>query len=75
MKKLNFNIPFSGFSGTTFINCFASAYLFLEGIAGEEQENIFMLFDTMCGRSALRCRFDGEPTETTPECWRRLSGQ
>ena len=27
------------------------------------QEKLFMLFDTMCGRSSLRCRFDGEPTE------------
>jgi len=26
------------------------------------QEKFFFLFDTMCGRSALRCRFDGEPT-------------
>ena len=62
-QSLPFTIPFSGFSGTTFINCFASTYMFLEGIAGEEQEGVFMLFDTMCGRSALRCRLDGEPTE------------
>ena len=27
------------------------------------QEQKFFLFDTVCGRSALRCRFDGEPTE------------
>ena len=31
-KKLAFNIPFSGFAPTTFINCFASAYMFLENI-------------------------------------------
>ena len=63
-NTLDFTIPFSGFCGTTFINCFASTYMFLEGIPGEEQENIFMLLDTMCGRSALRCRFDSEPTES-----------
>jgi len=28
------------------------------------QERYFFLFDTMCGRSSLRCRFDGTPTET-----------
>ncbi len=27
------------------------------------QERWFFLFDTMCGRSSLRCRFDGRPTE------------
>ena len=88
MKKLDFNIPFSGFCGTTFINCFTSTYMFLEGIAGNDdydckkkrgekcdgcgncrgsskqlQEKWFFLFDTVCGRSSLRCRFDGEPTE------------
>lgn len=89
-KELNFKIPFSGFAGTTFINCFTSTYLYLEGIeisgANEypcsqretgycnhcgncgktsvaQQERYFHLFDTVCGRSSLRCRFDGEPTE------------
>ncbi len=89
---LAFNIPFSGFTETTFINCFTSVFMFLEQIAiGKSdyecrqmkgntcnscgncanggltpialQEKYFFLFDTMCGRSALRCRFDGEPTE------------
>ena len=27
------------------------------------QEKFFFLFDTMCGRSSLRCRFDGTPTK------------
>ena len=27
------------------------------------QERYFFLFDTVCGRSSLRCRFDGEPTQ------------
>ncbi len=91
-NELTFNIPFSGFCGATFINCFASTYMFLESIdagssdydcrqlAGKScnscgncgeggstpisvQERYFFLFDTMCGRSSLRCRFDGEPTE------------
>jgi hypothetical protein len=91
-NELNFNVPFSGFCGTTFINCFASTYMFLEDILAEgsdyeckqmegkscdscgncskggytpisKQECYFFLFDTMCGRSSLRCRFDGEPTE------------
>jgi len=91
-KTLDFNIPFCGFAGTNFVNCFASVYMFLEGIdiggsdyacrqlegkgcnscgncAGgggtpiSRQEKFFHLFDTMCGRSSLRCRFDGAPTE------------
>lgn len=32
-NKLTFKIPFSGFEGTNFINCFASTYMFLEDIA------------------------------------------
>jgi len=28
-----------------------------------QQEQLLFLFDTMCGRSALRCRFNGQPTE------------
>lgn len=91
-NELNYNVPFSGFCGTTFINCFASTYMFLEDITADgsdyeckqvegkscdscgncgkggytpisKQECYFFLFDTMCGRSSLRCRFDGEPTE------------
>lgn len=87
--KLNFTVPFSGFAGATFINCFASVYLFLEGTdtlryaatycnqwekgicngcghcqtkPNALQEKYFFLFDTMCGHSSLRCRFDGERT-------------
>ncbi|MCL1952573.1 MAG: hypothetical protein FWF60_07070 [Oscillospiraceae bacterium] len=91
-NTLAFNIPFCGFAGTNFVNCFASVYMFLENIdiggsdyacrqlegkgcnscgncaAGggtpiSRQEKYFHLFDTMCGRSSLRCRFDGELTE------------
>ncbi len=91
-SKLLFNVPFSGFNRTTFINCFASTYMYLENIATggsdyecrqmkgkacnscghcsqggntpiSRQECYFFLFDTMCGRSSLRCRFDGERTE------------
>jgi len=87
-QELAFNIPFSGFTTTDFINCFATTTMFLEGITGDDdyeckqrngqpcdgcgncrastaglQEQRFFVFDTMCGRSSLRCRFDGEPTE------------
>jgi len=62
-KELDFNVPFSGFAGTTFLNCFASAYLFLEGIPGDQQEIYFFLFGAVCGHSSLRFRFDGVPTE------------
>ncbi|MCL2512319.1 MAG: hypothetical protein FWF08_00335 [Oscillospiraceae bacterium] len=91
-KELKFKVPFSGFCGTTFINCFTSTYMFLENInVGKSdyecrqldgkscnscgncakgggtpisrQEKYFFLFDTMCGRSSLRCRFDGKLTE------------
>lgn len=90
MPKLDFSIPFSGFASTTFINCFTSVYLYLEGLTAQDggvtfcnqwengecnscgncatkpqalQERYFFLFDTMCGRSSLRCRFDETPTD------------
>lgn len=87
-KELTFNVPFSGFMTTNFINCFASTYMFLEKITGDDdydckkrngqrcdgcgncrnstaniQESFYFLFDTMCGRSSLRWRFDGKPSE------------
>ena len=30
--KMDFTIPFSGFASTTFINCFASVYMYLENM-------------------------------------------
>ena len=89
MNKLNFDIPFSGFSNLDFINVLASTLLYLEGVHTAEtdydcakqstgqcsgcrnchntlpatQEKTYFLLDTMCGRSSLRCRFDGTPTE------------
>ena len=69
-QKIDFNIPFSVFAGTNFVNCFASTYMYLEGIGvGDtsdqygDNNQYFCLFDTMCGRSALRRRFSDEPTE------------
>lgn len=88
--KMDFTIPFSGFASTTFINCFASVYMYLENMGWQvenmtycnewengqcngcgncatkpqsRQERYFFLFDTMCGRSSLRCRFDSTPSE------------
>jgi hypothetical protein len=86
--ELAYNVPFSGFTATDFINCFTSTTMVLEGITGNDdykckqregqpcndcgncrrstaglQEQRFFVFDTMCGRSSLRCRYDGEPTE------------
>lgn len=90
MTKLDFDIPFSGFAATTFINCFTSVWMYLENVSakGERvttcnqwengrcdncgncatkphrmQEKFFFLFDTLSGRSSLRCRFNGTPTE------------
>ena len=87
---MDFTIPFSGFASTTFINCFASVYMYLENMGWQaenmtycnewengqcngcgncatkpqsRQERYFFLFDTMCGRSSLRCRFDSTPSE------------
>jgi len=37
-NSIDFNVPFSGFAGTTFFNFFTSAYLFLESITGDRQE-------------------------------------
>lgn len=87
-RELAFNVPFSGFTTTDFINCFTSTTMVLEGITGDDdydckqrngqpctgcgncrrstaglQEQHFFVFDTMCGRSSLRCRYDGAPTE------------
>ena len=95
MKKLDFAIPFSGFTTTDFINCFTCVYMHLEGIKGSDkyecakkqgrpcdncgncrrtlhgqQEQLFFLFDTMCGRSALRLRYDGALTE-----WQKRIGE
>jgi hypothetical protein len=86
--ELPFNVPFSGFTTTDFINCFAATVMVLEGRTGDDdydckqrngepcdgcgncrsstaglQEHLFFLYDTMSGRSSLRCRWDGEPTE------------
>ncbi len=33
------------------------------GTLGALQEKTYFLLDTMCGRSSLRCRYDGTPTE------------
>ena len=90
MYKIDFHIPFSGFSSTDFINCFTSVYMYLENMDARVtnatycnewengqcnncgncatkpqalQEKYFFLFDTMCGHSSLRCRFDGLPSE------------
>jgi len=91
-NKLSFEIPFAGFAGTTFINCFNSAFIFMEDInlGGTDYEcakndgkpcnscgncanggstpaavveKYFFLFDTVCGRSSLRCRYGGGMTE------------
>jgi len=62
-KELPFNVPFSGFAGTTFLNCFTSTYMFLENIPGDQQEKYFFLFGTMCGHTSLRFRYNGEPTD------------
>lgn len=32
-NRLAFDIPFSGFSGMTFLNCFATNYVFMEGMS------------------------------------------
>ncbi len=88
MKKLEFGVPFSAFSVMDFLNCFASVYMVLEDMRGEDdydckarrgkkcdgcgnchastmklQERTYFLFDTMTGRSSIRWRFDGVPTE------------
>ena len=49
-KKLAFTIPFSGFAPTTFINCFASAYMFLENIeaVGETEYDCQLLENGQC---------------------------
>lgn len=91
MPRLPFSVPFCGFAGTNFINCFASVYLYLEDRTLKSgrtaycnvwengpcnkcgncaakpqalQEKYFFLFDTVCGRSSLRLRFEEAPTET-----------
>jgi len=90
-NTLDFNLQFSGLEAQSFIQCFASAYMYIEGEAHPEtifyepeiggmcygcngdrcpqDKNaakrcaFFFLFNTMCGNSAIRRRFDGTPTE------------
>ena len=62
-NSLDFTIPFSPFAFTDFISCFASTYMFLENIDNSDTDAVFFLFDTMCGRSSLRLRFDKKPSE------------
>jgi len=87
MTKLNFSVPFTGFSDLDFISVLSSVTLYLENVSISNeyecikasdgncngcgnckktmhglQEQVYFLLDTMCGRSSLRCRFDGTPT-------------
>ena len=57
---MDFQTKFSPFAGLTFINCFSAVMAHIEGWDVNEA---FFWFDTMCGRSALRCRCDGAPSE------------
>jgi hypothetical protein len=85
-KEISFTYPFAPYASLDFINCFASAYMCLEGYDGTEpcycgdkyevctscgnckaspakkQEELFFLFGTVSGDTALRDSFDG-PTE------------
>ena len=54
---MEFRAKFSPFAGLTFINCFSAVMVHLEDLDPQES---FFWFDAMCGRSALRCRCDGE---------------
>ena len=62
-KEIAFNVPFNGFAGATFLNCFTSVYMFFENLPAEQNEKYFFLFGTMCGHTSLRFRYGGEPTE------------
>lgn len=63
MKKLiEFNTSFTPFSFTDFISCYSSIYAFLEN-RKDEAEQIFFLFDTMCGRRSIRQQNDQQPTK------------
>jgi RNA polymerase sigma factor (sigma-70 family) len=74
--QINFPYPFSGFNHLTFINCYASVYMHLEGIVGvdqnstaKKQEDYYFIMDTMSGRSADRRDFEdtSEHMDDTPE--------
>jgi len=77
-NALPFTVPFSGMDyAMSFVNCFASVYMFLERkpqpvcrttscdscLKCFNEGQSFFLFDTMCGRTALRRRYDGQPTD------------
>ena len=57
---MEFRARFSPFAGLTFINCFSAVMAHLEEMDSQEA---FFWFDSMCGRSALRCRCDGEMSQ------------
>jgi len=76
-NTLPFTVPFSGMDyAMSFVNCFASIFMFLERrpqLACRTQScdsclkcfsegGPFFLFDTMCGRAAVRRHCDGQPT-------------
>ncbi|MCL2741835.1 MAG: hypothetical protein FWE70_06975, partial [Oscillospiraceae bacterium] len=61
-SRIAFDVPLSGFAGATFLNCFTSVYLFLEGIPHGRHERHFFTFGTLCGHTSLRFRYGGEPT-------------
>ena len=89
---LDFNVSYNDLENVNFIQCFTTAYMYLEtstdangnvcnpDIGGwcagcgcssmcknDEAAKIrckfFCLFNTMSGNSAIRCHFDGKPTE------------
>ena len=37
MKKLDFQVPFTGFCPLSFLNCFAAVYVYMEGFHGDEE--------------------------------------
>jgi hypothetical protein len=61
-QELTFNIPFSGFTTTDFINCFATTTMFLEGITGDDDYDVHATERGAVQRLRKLPQIDSRPT-------------
>lgn len=62
-QSISYEEPGFSYASIPFINRFSAAYVTVENITGDGQEQTFRLFDTMSGCCSLRDRYDCKPSE------------
>lgn len=62
-QSISYEEPDFGYASLPFINRFSAAYVTMENITGDAQEQTLRLFDTMSGCCSLRDRYDRQPSE------------